>query len=200
MAFIPSPHAARAVIKFAAFTQEFSNVLHFTKTEYTDTDMAALADALDAAVVSALKSSLATAVAYSGVDVYDIRTVGGNVVYNTDGIGTGSDTAEPLPVNLAIVVTLRTQTRGRSGRGRVYVGGFSEDKFDGEVWSAGAETAAEAYIQACKTNAETAGWGFALRSIQQDQVKFDTAVMRPITSFGVRNRLPATQRRRIDRP
>jgi len=38
----------------------------------------------------------------------------------------GTQAPEPLPANVSLVITLRTTTRGRSYRGRVYQNGFNE--------------------------------------------------------------------------
>lgn len=40
----------------------------------------------------------------------------------------GVDASAPLPVNVALVITLRTALRGRRNRGRIYIAGFAEDQ------------------------------------------------------------------------
>ncbi len=57
---------------------------------------------------------------YTPLDGVSASTVISHVTAGVDG-------ADPLPVSVALVVTLRTILRGRSHRGRVYTGPYAED-------------------------------------------------------------------------
>lgn len=199
MAFIPTPNAVRVVIEYLLGTQTFSNVLHFTKSNYTEADMVLLANTLDDAVNSSFKQHLSSSASYTRVLVYDIRTIDGPVVVNADHSGAGAQVGTPAPLNCAVVVTLRTNARGRTGRGRVYVAAQLDDSLTSNSWSTTAQDNAVDYITALRTNASALGWIHVIRSIQANGVTLNPAVTREVTAFDVRSGLTGTQRRRVDR-
>lgn len=200
MAFIPTPHCARLVLNFRIGLFDWSNVMHCTKTDYTEAEMQDLADDMDTYLGTELAGYL-NDVTYVGVTAYDIRTSDGPVYVANAASGTGTagagDTISPA---LAIVVTTRTAARGRSGRGRQYLSGFAEGSIEDGIWSAAAVGGAGTYIAARKAVIENAGFTWVVRSTQQDGTLLTTAVTRAITSYEVRSNAPGTQRRRIDRP
>lgn len=200
MAFVPTPNTARAVIEFIQGTAKFSNVLHFTKTNFTGGDMNILAGALDDAINDVHLPNITTNVVYQGVRVYDIRTLAGAVVFNSDHAGGGAASGDPAPLNSAVVITLRTNTRGRTGRGRMYVAGFADAELSGFTWSSNALTAATNYLSGMRDNAALLGWIHVIRSTQVDHVLQNPALTREVTGFEVRSPITGTQRRRLDRP
>lgn len=200
MAFIPTPNTARCVINFVQGTSTYSNVLHFTKTNFTGGDMNTLANVVDQAVVAAHLPNITTNSLYVGTRVYDIRTLSGAVVFNNDGAGGGAAAGDPAPLNSAVVITLRTATRGRTGRGRMFVAGFADAELNGFTWSANAATAAINYLSEVRDAAALVGWIHVIRSTQVDHVIQNPALTREVTGFEVRNNITGTQRRRLDRP
>lgn len=200
MTFIPTPHCARAVVGFSInSTYDFGNVLHFTKTNFVEADMLALAAAIDGEM-NHLLPQLSSSCTYLDTTVYDIRTVGGGLVVDNSSTANGSIVDQPMAPQVAMVLTLRTATRGRSGRGRVYIGGWPENNFESLAFSAAAIAAAGAWAAALEAAINAAGWVWVIRSIQQDGVALNPAATRPVTSYEVRNNKAATQRRRQDRP
>lgn len=200
MAFVNTTDAARIVINYGKGSEQFSNVLHATKTGFADSDMTTLAGALDSWISSNYISNLSNDVAYQNVTIYDIRTIGGSVVSDNSGAAVGGAAVDALPINVAIVVTLYTATRGRSGRGRLYLAGFSENATVDGIFTSAIESVAEAFAANMMSIMSNNGWTWGVRSQQQNGVALDPAVVRPITSYDVRNLLPGTQRRRVDRP
>jgi len=64
-----------------------------------------------------------------------------NLTTTTEGLDypvsiTGNRASEPLPNNVAMVVSLRTGLVGRRYRGRLYVAGLTEDVNDSGTWNA----------------------------------------------------------------
>lgn len=199
MAFIPSPHTARIVVGFQGGGFDFSNVFWATKTDFTTQDMQDLGDAIQAAFVSSVKAGMSAGIRETGVTVYDARTDSGELTTSTTGADVGGAAGEALPVNLALIMTLRTAKRGRSYRGRTYVTLFREADIDSGVFGSGAVALAGTYIGAVKTAIEGEGWTMVIRSIQHNNVTTNPAVLTPVTSYESRSGVPGTQRRRLDR-
>jgi hypothetical protein len=173
--------------------------MHFTKPDFTELEMQALANALDNATGDVFRLHLNTAVTYEQVQCYDIRTLNGPVVTSNASTGDGTQVGGGSPINEAIVVTLRTNSRGRSGRGRVYLAGFNDDALTNNAWSEATRTAAMDYITDIRSRISTIGWTHVIRSVQQDGVPLTTAVTRVVTGFDVRSLVVGTQRRRLER-
>lgn len=116
----------------AANGHQWANVMHFRKSGIL-TFAAAIAS-LDPLLASHYSTNVA-----SGNSWHQLATTTDKVtqirytpldgtsatVVNTHAI-TGVNTGDPLPAEVALVVTLRTGRRGRSFRGRVYVGPINE--------------------------------------------------------------------------
>lgn len=86
-----------------------------------------------AAATNEIKGGMALGVSINDVVVTDLRTEGALQFTSTHGGFpiAGTDAAGELPEQTAAVVSLRTNTRGGSFRGRVFLGGFCEDFSDG---------------------------------------------------------------------
>lgn len=199
MTFIPTPDCARVVIQYHESEMTFSNVLHFTKPNFTAANMTALANAIDNAVGAGWKTHLAANVTYDMTSVYDIRTIDGQVVSDSGNSGAGSQVGNAAALNCAIVVTLRTNARGRTGRGRVYCGGQLDNSLVANAWTVQARDNAAEYIEDIRTAASAIGWLHVIRSIQANKVTLNPAVTREVVAFDVRTGMTGTQRRRLDR-
>ena len=199
MAFVPTTDGVRIVVKYSQLGQAFTNVFHASKTDFSTADMQALADDIDLTVGTQHMVSICSDVLYQGTDVYDIRSVGGEIVNANAESTLGSHTEDVLPINTACVVTLRTATRGRSGRGRIYVGGLRDTDLVDGAFTATPQLACELYVERISDAATANGFVLGVRSQQQNEVLLNPAVIRPITSWEVRDARPGTQRRRIDR-
>lgn len=199
MALLPVPNCCRVVIKFALGAQSMSIVEHFTKADFTTSDMQDLVDDLDTATSTNWKNRISDSCSYVGVDGYDIRSSAGEVVTANAGAGIGGQQQQPLPAGVALLVTLRTAFRGRAGRGRVYLPGLTETESDAGVFTAGAIANAGTYISALQAAATNLGWTHVIVSRQLDGVALNPPATRTVTSYEVRSGLPAYQRRRTDR-
>lgn len=200
MAFIAVPHGALALIQFSQYGQDFSNSFWFVKDGYSSGDLTTLADDLDAFFTTNYKSYFSNEVNYLGVSVYDMRTDGGQVVFNNDGAGLCTLAGTPSPVGLACVVTRYSATRGKSGRGRVYVSGLPEAQLEDGIWLQAAADAALNYVSNMKNTPLTKGWTEVIASRHHNGAPRAEAVTYPVTSRQVRSLIPGTQRRRFDRP
>jgi hypothetical protein len=135
----------------------------------------ALANSVGAQIKTAFTTNLAGLMnantRLEKVALRDYRTAG--MIEFRDGAAgvAGSEAAgQALPKQLAMCITLRTSGAGRSNRGRIYLGGFSETQNDANgAIVAGASTAGVAFVTAVKAAIEAGGMFMAVVSKPSDQ-------------------------------
>lgn len=199
--FIPTPNGALAVLRFAHGGFAVSNNYWFVKAGFDQTAMQNLAGVLDALHGAGnWAGAYNTDYAYVATDIYDMREVTGQKVTVTTNARSGTVSGEILPVNLAIVVTLRTANRGRSARGRVYLTGFGETAITDGLWGQTNADFCKTYVDNIAAAATGQGWTMVIRSTQENGAVQNPAVTRAVTTTVVRSLVPGTQRRRLDRP
>jgi hypothetical protein len=200
MAFIPTPNGAKVIMPFNNGVQNWSNTMWFTKPSFTTSDLEDLVAAVLGCLFNALDATFSNTVQYGPAIAYDMRTQDGEVVVGTESPQGGEGTGDPLTPSHCCLLTLRTSSRGRSARGRLYVGGWTENNVTARGnFATGVVNGLEAFGDCLLTTVASLGWTWVVRSIQQDGVKFTTAVTRPVTLAEVRSIQPTTQRRRIGR-
>lgn len=199
MAFIPFPSGAHVVVVFAAGQQSFTNGFYFRKADYTDADLEALAGCADTYWGGALLDVLSNECHYVESVAYDVRVQNGTLRVANDGAGPGTQSGDMLPIQSALVLTHRTLNRGRSYRGRTYVAGLGEDKFDSGVYAPATVAAVVTICGNFFTQAQTLGWEPVVASYYTDGAPRSTAVGTLIEVTEARNGIPGTQRRRSDR-
>jgi len=130
----------------------------------------AIADALDTAIkghltTSGLKALLATTTELLRVGIRDVRTANQPEFLGAGAALPGTAGGDPLPAQLAAVVTLRTALAGKSFRGRVYLSGADEAQNDasGHI-AAGFNTAAALFITDVQTDMAAQGITLAVLS------------------------------------
>lgn len=136
MAFIPAPNVLMLEIRGTFNGEEIENTLYFDTTgsiteakvedlfDFMEDDwlpdwLTALSDDFQVDELYATDLTSSTSPAYS-------RTITPPLV--------GDNTGGNLPGNVAIVISFRTNGRGRSTRGRNFVGGLTEDKVTGNLF------------------------------------------------------------------
>lgn len=124
-------------------------------TVYADAGGAPLDSTINAALLAVVEAAwddnlmplMSNTVTMDKVTITDLNTLSGPQFINSvSHVGALSD--NPIPNQVAAVVTWRTNTRGRSFRGRTYLGGFTEAHSagsapDGTLWSAIADWASD---------------------------------------------------------
>ncbi len=124
-------------------SEEIVHTLHFVRVNTTATEDPTLQqianevrnrwqDILTVFAVdgSTLASLLRTDLLYKTVDAYALSPAGlatSQAQALFAGTAKGSSSQVPLPPEVALVVSLKTEMPGRSGRGRLYMGGFDKD-------------------------------------------------------------------------
>jgi hypothetical protein len=128
MAFVPVPNTLQAELRFAYGTQLAENVLYFVGSAGVTP---ALATSLGTALVTwwnaNFKADSVTNFILSSIYMTDLTSQTSFTVTHTTGLPSpGTNGGDPIPFNCALVASFRTAQRGRSGRGRNYVGGWPE--------------------------------------------------------------------------
>lgn len=143
----------------------------------------------------------------------DFHWSGGVVV---PGVATssasGADTGTVLPASSAMVISLRTSTTWRGGKGRMYVAGLVEDRLDGtQLWSAATVSDFQTAADTFKTDCESFTGGafidtqlcvlrrFADGGSEDDPPTYlDPPLLVPVAAMVARARIGSQRRRLIN--
>jgi hypothetical protein len=130
MPFIPATNCAKVDFLQTQTGQRISNTLWFQYTHpLTTTDLSDLADAMETWWTASMAPNLRGSLALQEIDVTDMSSQSGAKfvkIINPPVPGTVSGTDEPN--HTAAAATFRTEKRGRSYRGRNYLGGIAVTK------------------------------------------------------------------------
>lgn len=201
MTFVPFTNTALAVVRYTtSAAEEFSNTLWFDKAGFTTTDQQDLADLLDIGWATSLKTLQSSYVTYVETVVYDMRSETAPIKVANSASGAGALGEDPAPLHTALVYTLYTDQRGRSGRGRLFLCGFIENSFTGGLWNSTVVTTINPWMQDIEDDAAAGGWTWVVASRNTNGAPRTTGVTNAVTSWSVRSLKPGTQRRRLDRP
>lgn len=135
MPFIDVPSTLQANIRFVLAGEQVENVLNFS---WTSGDFAAACDAvygtLDLVWWATMRACISNRMLHEEVYFVDLTSETAGVqtrpAFENPG---GALTEEAVPNNAAFCITHRTALRGRSYRGRTYVGGLGNSQVDGNV-------------------------------------------------------------------
>jgi hypothetical protein len=135
-----------------------------------------------------------------GAQVVDVRP-GTSPLGEAACAAPGGAADDVMPPNDSLCVTLRTDVKGRTGRGRMYLNGYPEGSANGGYWEAAAQDAASALATALLTNFGQDGalpnmlWGVISRF--EFKVKREVPAFTPINSFTVHNEVRSLRRRAV---
>jgi len=137
MAFIPVPNTVAATLVHTFLSQRMTNTI-YTRFEnpINPSDLENLATDLVNLWAQNVMPYLSNQTSLVGVSCKDLTVQNGQVYeYTGTPLPVSGDVAGPaLPSSVAVVVSLRTGRAGRSYRGRLYLGGFSETQSDGNFF------------------------------------------------------------------
>ncbi len=194
--FTVFPDGAKAAVEFDLNGVACSITLHFEKSNPTSTDFTNLAAEVAAGFASDLLPELTEEVTLGDVVVYDLSAEGAPNYVNSDESGeVGSEVADSVPNNTAMVISHRTEDTGRSARGRTYLPGFSEIKeSNGLILSAARDDVLTAWGTFI-AGIEALGWAFVIAQRFANKQQLATGVMRAVVTEIIKLQL-GTQRRR----
>lgn len=126
MAFIPWPNGVQLCFDFATAGQFWQFCLGLRKSAGAPTvqDLQDIADEGADWWTDALKNNITDDTTLRQVRATDMTQQGGAVRYNVIGTA-GAIVGNPMPLGTPLVVSGRTEKRGRSYRGRTYVSGLN---------------------------------------------------------------------------
>lgn len=160
------PGAVEARIYSEYGDAQLLNILHFTSgatVQALPATVAAFADLVVTAYETNFLEISSEAMVLNRVEC-DFHWSGGVVVPGVATSGeNGSDSGTVLPASASMVISLRTSTTWRGGKGRIYIAGLVEDRLDGtQRWSAATVADYQAAANAFKTDCESfTGGAFA---------------------------------------
>lgn len=201
MAFQPLTDGLRCVLEWGGPTVTWTNTLYFTRPNYTLAEQQVMVDLVMDEFENLADEYLSLSWELKNVVGYDVRSISGPVLNTLRAPHPGTRTGTAAPLNVAGVITLRTAVRGKSGRGRMYLAGWSESDVGPSAItdpSVFAGINAQMALTVAVWNAN--GWSWVVASGQQSGVVLPELVPYEITAAEMRNDILATQRRRIDRP
>jgi len=201
MTYQAVPDTAAFTLELGSATLQWSNTFHGRKQDFSTLDMIGAAEALfDAASLSDYVDHLHTTFYFRKVTAYDLRSDGAPVYVTTAAPVQGVEASPVLPIQDAFVCTLRTFTRGRSGRGRLYFAGFTEGGLSAGQWSTTLSAAILSMMDDIQTALTSLGFEYVLVSRYHDNVKRSVGLTIPIEGVENRSSIPGNQERRSRRP
>lgn len=130
MPFIPVPNVCQAELIFNWNGQVVENVLHYSKSSpWTIDTLGDLAAELKAWWDTGMQPIVAATLSLTQIKMTDLASATGPVLnYNTGLPLAGLSGSPSMPNSIAVVITKRTDLRGRSYRGRIYHCGLTEEQ------------------------------------------------------------------------
>jgi len=177
---------------------DMANVLHYeTGSTVTGSDIQALVDEIRGVYVTHLSTELTddwslVSAAVRQVDINDQPTI----LYNfTAGVLVGSQTADPAPRNVAILLSKVANTP-RPNRGRMYMVGFSDSQTQGSAVLPASLPSWQNFANAMIDIEAPEGVFWNLVIVRWGLLNSAISAWNPVQNFVARSTL-ATQRRRL---
>lgn len=137
LAFIPVPDVVQVELMFLYSGEVAQNVLHYKASEpWTPELMTDLADAISDWWNDIADSTVSSAVSLTSLILTDMSSATGYRLVYTGGLPkAGTVGGDPMPNNVAMVITKETGFRGRTMRGRIFHMGLPESYVIGNTVS-----------------------------------------------------------------
>jgi hypothetical protein len=200
MPFIPVPNTVACRLVHLFLQQPITNTLYVNYDTQPDfTDLTTLASVLVSQWQQKIMPKLSTQTKLTTVSLRDLTTASG-IVYEYSGPPlpvSGGAAGPPLPSSVAVVVSLRTGLAGRSFRGRLFFGGFSETQSDGNYMLNNLPVQLkDALVDVIDAINTTSRRVVVVSRYAQNQPR-STGVVTPVVSVLARTVRLATQRKRL---
>lgn len=198
MAFIPALNTAKVVLEQLFGSQTMANILYFTLAGgWDEASLTALAEAARDWWIDNMQAHINAGSALTAVTATDVESeTGPSVTVAVSPAEAGALTGAAIPTNCAIVVTFRTAGRGRSSRGRNYIGGLDADQLasntDMNVPSLGNFTTA---YEALSDVEVATGATHVVVSYYHEKAPRATGLVQPVTAVTADTHLDSQRRR-----
>jgi len=200
MTFIPVPNTVGVRLIHQFLGQPITNTLYVRYSTQPDfTDLTTLAGVVANLWVNNIMNKLSNQTVLSLISLRDLTTNAG-IVYDYSGPplpATGAWGGPPCPSSVATVFSLKTGLAGRSYRGRLYLGGFSEQQTDGNFLLSSILNALRDGLLAVIDGINDANRQVVVVSRYNENQPRQTAVTTPVQSVQVRTFRLASQRKRL---
>jgi hypothetical protein len=200
MTFVPAANTLEARMRFVWGTQLAENTLYFQGSAGVTTTLATtLGNNLINWWNTHFKAPSPTNFGLNQVYITDLTSQTSFTVTVTTGLPSlGSSTVESLPFNCAMCISFRSANRGRSGRGRNYVGGLTEaDQASSVIVSSRVTGAVTSYQQLIGAGTFTPGLQFVIVSRFQNKLPRPSALVQPVINVLAVDSIIDSQRRRL---
>lgn len=198
--FIPVPGTAKVAMVSTLNLQQMINTFHFKLTA-GEWDAAGLNSLCEAVWnwyhdnIRPIQTNIAVMIRCTAVSLQSSTAASG--AYSATPAA-GAVSSPYVPNNVALVATLRTALRGRSYRGRFYLGGIPQAQLSGanyiaDSYAATFRTAMLALMTDADIAALEATWGVV--SLRHDNAARSTGVFTPITTVDVDPTIDSQRRR-----
>lgn len=197
--YVPVPDTLQANLRYICAGQHMENVMCFSY-EASDFTTAAIqvANVINTVWWSAIRGVMSNQMSLNEIYMVDLASASGPVA--TAGPGTpsiGFQEVPPMPNNVTLCVTFRTEMRGRSFRGRSFVVGLATNQVVSQnVIDPAAGTILNAY-QDLRDEAAAAGVPLVVVSRFAAGNPRVTGLATPVTAVVLRDSVVDSQRRRL---
>lgn len=200
MSFQPAQDAVLVEYKFSSLNgYTWQNNLHFTKPGFNAAEQLAFANALAGAWAGGLlRDHMSVQSRLDSIKVTDLRTEGAPTVEVVMAV-MGEDASDLMAPSTGLVLTLRTALRGRSYRGRVYLGGIGEARWATGDWEAFTVGEAIQWLEAIQALADALGWTLVVLSRWHNHLERAIALGQAVIDIVSRSERAGSQRRRNQR-
>lgn len=197
MAFIPVPNGIQFCFNFQTAGQNWQFCLMLKKSAGapTPTDLATVVALGRSWWTSDFKPNFTSETSLATVTATDMTVQGGpQAVDSSASAGTAS--AGTMPMNAAVVVSLRTAKRGRSYRGRYYIGAIPLAQSASAIDVNGSyATALGADFVTLAASLDAAGFDIVVASRQHNGVVTNPAETNEVIAFVINNQFDSQRRR-----
>lgn len=201
MPFIPTPGAFRLTITADALNRPINNVIAVQHAGAgTPGGAQVVAQAVMDAWIANVVPELQNFYHLQSVTAWDQTAVDAPVATVIAPANTlGGRAGQAAPLHSAAVLTLRSLNRGRSARGRIYLGPLPEDDTNGGFMSQAYGDVLAAAVDEFRTDLQTVGITWSVLSLQTGGAPRLAGVMYEITAVELRDLALGTQERRQGR-
>jgi len=200
MPFIPVPNTVACRLVHEFLQQPITNTLYVNYDSQPDlADLTSLASVLISQWEQKIMPKLSSWAKFTQVSLRDLTSSSG-IVYEYAGPPlpvSGGAMGQPLPSSVAVVVSLRTGLAGRSFRGRLFFGGFSEQQSDGNYMGGNLPTQLKDALTEVIDAINTADRRVVIVSRYTQNQPRSTGIVTPVVSVLARTVRLATQRKRL---
>jgi len=197
--YVPVPDTLQATLRYICAGQHIENVMCFSY-EASDFSTAAIAVAnvINTTWWASIRGVMSNQMSLNEIYMVDLASQSGPVATAQPGVPSiGFQEVPPMPNNVTLCVTFRTEQRGRSFRGRSFVVGLAANQVVSQnVIDPAAGTILNAY-QDLREAAATAGVPMVVVSRQTNNAPRVTGLATPITAVVLRDSVADSQRRRL---